>query len=32
MLELLFRNSHEEGLTEKLARVEDIFHPTTLDT
>lgn len=32
MLELLFRNSHEEGLTHKLARVEDIFHPTTFDT
>ncbi len=32
MLELLFRNSHEEGLTQKPARVEDIFHPTTLDT
>ena len=32
MLELLFRNSHEEGLTQKLARVEDIFHPSTLDT
>jgi len=32
MLELLFHNSHEVGLTQKLARVEDIFHPTTLDT
>jgi 4,5-dihydroxyphthalate decarboxylase len=32
MLELLFRNSHEEGLTQQLARVEDIFHPSTLDT
>jgi 4,5-dihydroxyphthalate decarboxylase len=32
MLDLLFRNSHEEGLTHKLARVEDIFHPTTFDT
>jgi 4,5-dihydroxyphthalate decarboxylase len=29
MLELLFRNSHEEGLTHKLARVEDLFHPST---
>ena len=27
MLELLFRNSHEEGLTHKLARVEDLFPP-----
>jgi 4,5-dihydroxyphthalate decarboxylase len=32
MLELLFRNSHEEGLTHKLARIEDLFHPSTLDT
>ena len=32
MLELLFRNSHEDGLTRKLARVEDVFYPTTLDT
>lgn len=32
MLELLFQNSHEEGLTQKLARIEDIFHPSTLDT
>jgi 4,5-dihydroxyphthalate decarboxylase len=32
MLDLLFRNSHEEGLTHKLARVEDLFHPSTLDT
>jgi 4,5-dihydroxyphthalate decarboxylase len=32
MLELLYRNSHEEGLTHRRARVEDIFHPSTLDT
>jgi 4,5-dihydroxyphthalate decarboxylase len=32
MLELLYRNSHEEGLTHKLARVQDLFHPSTLDT
>lgn len=32
MLELLFQNSNDEGLTQKLARVEEIFHPTTLDT
>lgn len=32
MLEVLFRGSHEEGLTEKQARIEDIFHQSTLDT
>jgi len=32
MLEILFRNSREDGLTQKLARVEDIFYHTTLDT
>lgn len=32
MLEMLFRNSHEDGLTQRLARVEDLFYPTTLDT
>ena len=32
MLEVLFRSSHEEGLTKKQARIEDIFHKTTLDT
>ena len=32
MLELLFRSSHEEGLTKKLARIEDVFFPATLDT
>jgi 4,5-dihydroxyphthalate decarboxylase len=32
MLELLYRNSHEEGLTHRHARVEDIFHSSTLDT
>jgi 4,5-dihydroxyphthalate decarboxylase len=32
MLELLFHGSHEEGLTQKLARIEDFFHPSTLDT
>jgi len=31
-LDLLFRNSHEEVLTHNLARVEDLFHPSTLDT
>jgi 4,5-dihydroxyphthalate decarboxylase len=32
MLELLFRSSHEDALTQKLTRIEDVFHPTTLDT
>jgi 4,5-dihydroxyphthalate decarboxylase len=32
MLEVLFRSSHEEGLTQKQAQIEDIFHKTTLDT
>lgn len=32
MLELLFRNSREDGLIQKLPRAEDLFHPSTLDT
>lgn len=32
MLELLFRNSHEDGLTRKLARIEGVFYAATLDT
>src|SRR5262249_46561580 len=32
MLDVLFRASNEEGLTKKQARIEDIFHPSTLDT
>jgi len=32
MLEVLFRSSHEEGLTKKQARIEDIFDKTTLET
>ncbi|MET0502476.1 MAG: hypothetical protein ABW172_13210, partial [Candidatus Binatia bacterium] len=32
MLEVLFRGSHEEGLTKKQARIEDIFDKTTWDT
>lgn len=32
MLEMLFHNSHEEGLTQRLARIEDVFFPSTLDT
>lgn len=32
MLQMLFRNSHEEGLTRKLAAIEDVFFKGTLDT
>jgi len=32
MLEILFRNSYEDGLTRKPARIEDVFYRTTLDT
>ena len=32
MLETLFRNSYEEGLTKKQARIEDVFYKTTLET
>jgi 4,5-dihydroxyphthalate decarboxylase len=32
MLDVLFRASNEEGLTKKLARIEDIFAKSTLDT
>ena len=28
MLEMLFRNSHSEGLTENLARIDDVFEPS----
>lgn len=31
-LEILFRNSYEDGLTRKLARIEDVFYHTTLNT
>jgi 4,5-dihydroxyphthalate decarboxylase len=31
MLETLFRNSHEEGLTKRLAKIEEVFLPSTLD-
>ena len=31
MLEMLFRNSHEEGLTQRLAKIEEVFFPSTLD-
>jgi 4,5-dihydroxyphthalate decarboxylase len=32
MLEMLFYNSHAEGLTQKLATVEEVFFPSVLDT
>jgi len=32
MLETLFRSSFEQGLTKKLARIEEIFCPSILDT
>jgi len=32
MLEMLFQNSHDEGLTRKLAAIEDVFFKGTLDT
>jgi 4,5-dihydroxyphthalate decarboxylase len=32
MLEMLFHNSHAEGLTQKLAAIEEVFFPAVLDT
>jgi len=32
MLETLFGNSHAEGLTRNLAKIEDVFFPSLLDT
>jgi len=32
MLETLFRNSHEEGLTQRLAKIDEVFFPSLLDT
>lgn len=32
MLEMLFANSRAEGLTQKLAKVEEVFFPTMLET
>jgi 4,5-dihydroxyphthalate decarboxylase len=32
MLEMLFRNSHAEGLTRKLAAIDEVFFRGTLDT
>ncbi|MGH7886917.1 MAG: hypothetical protein ACREPG_03560, partial [Candidatus Binatia bacterium] len=32
MLETLFQNSHQEGLTERLAKIEEVFFPGLLDT
>ena len=31
MLEMLFRHSHEEGLTQRLATIEEVFFPSTLN-
>jgi len=32
MLETLFRNSNEEGLTQKRATIEEVFFPALLNT
>jgi 4,5-dihydroxyphthalate decarboxylase len=32
MLEMLFRNSHAEGLTQRLATIEQVFFPALLDS
>jgi 4,5-dihydroxyphthalate decarboxylase len=32
MLEMLFRNSHHEGLTQNLASIDEVFYPALLDT
>jgi len=32
MLETLFHNSHAEGLTRRLAKIEEVFSPSLLDT
>ena len=32
MLEMLFHNSHAEGLTQRLAKIEEVFFPGLLDT
>ena len=32
MLEMLFRSSHEQGLTQNHAKIEEVFHPALLDT
>ena len=32
MLELLFRSSHDQGLTKRLASIDEVFHPGLLDT
>jgi 4,5-dihydroxyphthalate decarboxylase len=32
MLETLFLSSHEEGLTQRLAKIEEVFFPGLLDT
>jgi 4,5-dihydroxyphthalate decarboxylase len=32
MLEMLFRNSHVEGLTQNLARIDEVFEPSLQDS
>jgi 4,5-dihydroxyphthalate decarboxylase len=32
MLEMLFRNSNEEGLTQKRAKIDEVFFPALLNT
>jgi 4,5-dihydroxyphthalate decarboxylase len=32
MLEMLFRSSHEQGLTQNRAKIEEVFYPALLDT
>lgn len=32
MLEMLFRSSHEQGLTKKQASIDEVFYPGLLDT
>jgi 4,5-dihydroxyphthalate decarboxylase len=32
MLEMLFRSSHGQSLTQKLAKIEEVFYPALLDT
>jgi 4,5-dihydroxyphthalate decarboxylase len=32
MLEMLFHNSHAQGLTRNLAKIEEVFFPSTLET
>jgi hypothetical protein len=32
MLEMLFRNSNEEALTQKRAKIDEVFFPALLNT